>query len=1368
MDTSPTTSSLIFWPVFWLLLFPITLLAQSVPVNNLEQRYLYQERIGRGLIFGITQDRQGVMWFATMYGLIKYDGTQPRYYRNIPGDSTSLSGDVTSCLTEDPQGRLWVGTQNSGLNIHHPITGLFSRYRSDSSDSTSLQGNKVNSILADNSGRVWIATQQGGLQLFDNANQQFIQDQLASGSFAGHQINHLYKDRQEQLWVLTDKAIFLGELKSAPVQFRELINLNDQKINFSCIVEDSAGNFWIGTRKHGLFLLDPKTQKLIPVALPAEDQKRDNQHIWQIYQDRQGTIWVATFGGLYYLHGINGQNRSNLVIRKFNLGGIKRALSVYESNDGVLWVGTNSGIRLFAPRQKIFRFFPGKLPGESIAKGRGVTNIARSGSNQIWTATIRGLFQFDPNRRIFHQDFLVSHSQLGYFDQKRIKAFYQDSRDKLWISTVGGYDVDFELHSYDLNSQEFVDHSQSLSLFKSHLTWNITEDRTGNVWFANDNGLLVYQPAQNSFTIYQTNSHDSTSIPGNSVNKIFLSKSGKPWVGTRDIGLFELEMDAKLSRHFYPLSGDTLSLSSLRIRDIYEDTKGQIWLGTTAGLNLFLPNQAKFRQFHRPHGLAENTVMNVLEDRKGNIWVTTPHWVSLFDQQKETFINYGEKDGIDLNDIWDNASFLDPVGNIYFGGDEGLLVFHPNDIGKNTYQPSVILTDFLLFNKPIEVDTVNGPLTESVEYAKEIILSHDQNVFTLHFSALSYINSEKNQYAYQLEGFDKDWQFIDHRLETTYTNLRPGTYLFKVKAANNDGIWGPVNKQLSIIIRPPWYQTYWAYGLWVLFFGTATYLIYRRQLNRQLEIAEKRRLLELNDLKSQFYTNITHEFRTPLTVILGMAEKVKEQPKQWLQEGVQMIKNNGHQLLALINQILDLSKLESRSLPVNWVNGDIIPFLTYISASFQSYAEVRSIKIHFQAKMEELTMDYDPEKIQSMLSNVISNAIKNTPTDGDIFIEVNKKKVVGGSMISIKIRDTGQGIPSTSLPYLFDRFYQVNQPGNSNRGTGIGLALTKQLVELLGGTISVKSQLNEGSIFTILLPVFNKVADKAPDLTVKESIPEESFVFPAPAQANEPSSSGGFSTGEAPLILIVEDNPDVATYLRSCLADSFETVIARDGKEGCEAAIKLIPDLIISDVMMPKRDGFQLCQLLKKDLRTSHIPIILLTAKADFESRLSGLDRGADAYMPKPFHRQELLIRIENLLESRQRLQAYFLAQHHWQSISPEEQPVYEQENAFLTQTKKLIDKGLDQGEYSVDQLARELNMSSSQLYRKITALTGRSAIKLLRKIQIDRTKELLANTDLPISDIAYQNGFKDPAYFTRVFTAETGMTPSSFRENSV
>ncbi len=641
----------------------------------------------------------------------------------------------------------------------------------------------------------------------------------------------------------------------------------------------------------------------------------------------------------------------------------------------------------------------------------------------------------------------------------------------------------------------------------------------------------------------------------------------------------------------------------------------------------------------------------------------------------------------------------------------------------------------------------------SLRKTTSLTLPHKYNVLGFKFSGLNYHAPEKHEYAYQLEGFDPEWRHIGNRRTVTYTNLNPGKYLFKVKASNSDGVWSKESRKISLTILAPWYRTPVAYISYILLIGGLIVLFYRMQLKRRLAQNQAAHFKQLDEVRTTLYTNITHEFRTPLSVIRGIVDEMEESPELWLKKGAQLIRRNSAKLLELVNQMLHLQKIESGRERVQAVRADVVAFLRYLHDTYTTVGAAKEIEFLWESSIEELEMDFDPDKLTTICSNLYSNAIKYTPPGGTIRLQIQEKP----EGLHLAFSDNGVGIASEKMPFIFDRFYQADDADTRQQeGSGIGLALVQSLVELMGGTVSASSQVGEGSTFLTILPI-TRDAERSQPVAKKIEL-----AALGDTESPELTGSTGSGTSESlPRLLVVEDNADVRAYLLACLQQGYQIDMAINGREGLKAAHETVPDLVISDVMMPLLDGFELCEGVKSDDRTSHIPVLLLTAKADDASRVKGLSMRADAYIAKPFRKDELLLTVYNLLESRRQLRKYYLALT--TDPSPEVEP---KEHAFLQRVRAIIEGQFLNEDFKITDLAAATHMSRSQLHNKLTALTGQSATRFVRSVKLHHAKEMLKDTDHSIAEIAYQLGFKDPNYFTRIFNGEVGMSPTRWRRD--
>ena len=918
------------------------------------------------------------------------------------------------------------------------------------------------------------------------------------------------------------------------------------------------------------------------------------------------------------------------------------------------------------------------------------------------------------------------------------------------------------------------------------------EDRKANLWFPGQDGTItLLNTATEKLDSFTINKDASKII----CTALYEDKQGTFWIGTEKgfakVILNYNNIASSQIKWFYNNNSNRNSLNYNHVSCFLDDAAAPnkyLWIGTKGGgLNRLNKLTGDFIHLTHKDGLPDDVVYAVIPDDAGNIWGSTNKGIFCLTPAKNksnpwVFHNFTKANGLQ-DDEFNTGSYAKlPNGHLAFGGVKGINIFNPKEILVPGFVPNVFITDILLNNQSIAPGDKTAVLKNTIEQSKEITLTHLQDILTLEFSSLDFTASAQNKYRYQLVGVDKDWVESGTRRSATYLHLPAGKYIFKVQGSNSQGIWSDKIAELKITVLPPWWRSWWAYLFYILLLalGIRAYFkftINRAKLKSQLnfEQLEAKRVKELDTVKTQLYTNITHEFRTPLTVILGMAQQVINKPEEHFKNGMDMIVRNGQSLLNLVNEMLDLSKLETGKMTLQPVNGDIINFLRYIVESFHSLAESQKKQLHFLAGMDALYVAYDPEKVRQIVANLLSNALKFTPQNGNIYITVSENNLLheaGKSTLIIKVKDTGIGIPESQLEHIFERFYQLdNSHTRKTEGTGIGLALTKELVKLMDGEITVKSPptgANKGTEFTVTLSLIS-------------TPPAENIIYPDlkdPISQQINTSAGSRVNPdeekrikEKPLILLVEDNADVVAYTASCLPD-YRLAIGQDGREGFRIATEIIPDLIITDVMMPFVDGFELCRQLRLDEHTSHIPIIMLTAKADIKSKMEGLEKGADAYLEKPFNREELLMRIKKLLELRTNLQQFYLKKaglnynattetlvHHEEQISENKT-----EDEFVKKVREAIENHLADTSFSVEQLCKIIFMSHSQLHRKLDALTGCSPNKFIRIIRLNKAKEMLKHAAISIASVALDCGYNDPGYFARVFKQEYGVTPQDWR----
>lgn len=1326
----------------------------------------------------ILQDRQGFLWFSSIEGLHRYDGHNFKNYKNDFLDTTSIPAQRVWEIEEDYQWQIWVATAG-GLRLFNPTDETFNRLKIR--DSIYLESAHIYNFMEDSQNRMWVGTRGNGLYVFDLKKDtvfHFLHNPIDSQSLSNDIVLEVVEDQSGRYWIATMWG-GINRLDSLNGSFTHFIHqpehpssLPSNSVMF--LLEDSEGFIWIATW-NGVAMLDPRTDEMsIYRNNTHQANSLANNRTWHLSEDSQGLIWIATSRGIsifdkvkqqFYNHTHNPLNPNGIVDNYIRYS--------FEDNAGAIWLTTANGINKVDPYINQFSFIPFRQIPDSEKENShdGVFALLQDRKGRLWVATNGGgiyLYDQEHQSRELFLDFNNSATN-------SVWCLFENAQGQILAGTGGTallFNEKRKVFTPFFQNVKTNNRPKSIRQF--------IETDQGDLWMVADNGAFILPKGSDTLQHLEHSLDILLSICQDEQSRIWLG-------GEKGLQVFDPKTK---SLFLFQEQGEKVnSLSHNYVTSIAEDNRGQIWVSTNLGLNR-INYQSADKDYSIKKWTTQNSVLPTNQfkdlriDPRGNIWLLTNSSIIKFDEETgdcQVFSPLPE------SDIISSKLYRSSNERYIFGGYWGVYHFNPNTLQENSRPPTVVFKDFKLFNQSVPIKGTFGdtlgwdtPLAQSIRFTKSIQLEYWQNDFSVEFVALNYSQSQKNEYQYQLLGYDKKWIKPNAGYPiASYTNISPGHYAFKVRATNNSGVKNKEDTSISIIISPPWWKTWWAYSLWICFVLLLVYYIYQFQLNRRLAEAEAIRLRELNELKTNLYTNITHEFRTPLTIILGIADQVKVQVSEHVKGSLQILKRNGHQLLKLVNQMLDLSKLEAGNLELELEQGDIIAYLQFLLESFESYAQSKNIKLHFSADQESQLMDYDSERLLHVITNLLSNAIKFTPEGGQVHLRVRSRESgvrnqgktmslgsgiknwgLGERRIIIQVIDTGIGIPEDKIAQIFNQFYQVdNSATRRGEGTGIGLALTKELIKLMKGTIKVESKLGQGSIFTIALPITQRYP--------MAEMNHEGKMVSKGSIAWVPLKTVGAVRKAKPLLLLVEDNPDLVNFLTTSLRLYYQIEVAGDGEQGIQKAMENIPDLVLTDVMMPKRDGFELCTFLKDHELTSHIPIIMLTAKADVASRLQGIRRGADVYLAKPFLMEELHSHINSLLAQRKKLQSYYQAKAGLSAAHASEQPdaiEAEQENAFLQKVNRVMEANLENYDFSVNQLAQALFLSPSSFFRKLKALTGTHPNQFIRSFRLAKAKKLLINTQLPISTIALQTGFVDPKYFSRIFKKEIGQTPTQFR----
>jgi signal transduction histidine kinase/ligand-binding sensor domain-containing protein/AraC-like DNA-binding protein len=1316
----------------------------------------------------IFQDSRGFMWFGTQNGLNRYDGYRFEVFQSKTDEEKSISHNQVNGIAEDSLGNIWVATE-LGLNRYNYRDNQFLRFYK-SSGSKGISNNKVSCIYRDRNGTIWIGTEQG----LDCVNIKTLtfSKRTFNNFLYNNRITAIHNDSYGNIWVGTLKGLIKYNLNSDSHQIfthnQLLHSLSDDHIR--CVFEDSNRNLWIGTR-NGLNLYDPrnKTFQLFGKDIYS-DKILSNNAVKCMTEDSEKNLLIGTNEGLNRLNLVTNElkkyNQKNLIRGNLNHFFI---YSLFIDNVGTVWIGTFSGgINYYNTYTQEFRYFN---PGNKLVFGSIGQVLEHNG--EIWIATGGGgLLNYDMQFNYKGQYLLNPSGPKNYVSNVVRAMALADNRIMI------GSD-ESRILQFNPATGQIIKKSD---LYKGYVV-NFFTTTSGKVWVCENDtlGLHSFNPLTGEMhqAFYYNSDRKKMTIPYSSC--IQEDSEGIYWVGTRYTGIYLYDTNKeKVVR--YTAKADSSSLKSNNISTLFIDSHNNLWVGTNGGgISLFDREKKSFKTYTVADGLLDGNIFGILEDNMGNLWISSLSGISKFDPLNKQFTNYYKGNGFPLQEMSEHSFTKLKDGRIVAGGVNGFIVFDPRQIKSNKFIPPVHITGFRLLRSS-QKNIGNGLERNFLNGKDKIILKYNQADFIIEYTALNYIFSIKNQYAYRLKGFDKDWNQVGNQRIAIYTNLDPGKYIFQVKASNNDGLWNEEGISLPIKVLPPPWKTWWAYMIYfVVLTGFFFLLVHYLKLENEVKIkqmehdnSEKAHLL-----RTRFFTNFSHELRTPLTLIMGPLEDILNRTdlSDPVKNSLNMIQKNTHRLLYLVNQLMDFRKQESGNMKLRAINGKINKFIVEVSMAFNELSVKRGINYSIKGCENEIYLWYDPPQLEKVLFNLLSNAFKNTPSNGRISLELFKlstenlpplkeevlKKSNAAEFIEISISNSGKGIPVKEIEKIFDPFYRIAEDEQSSVGTGIGLSLVKGIVDMHYGGIYVESSPGEGVKFRVFLPLGSDHLDPEQMISdyrgsehidhylIDENSPDEEFIENIDESTKKQT------------ILVIDDNNDIRNYIKSNLKNRYNVCEAGNGKEGLEKASRIIPDLIISDIMMPEIDGLQLCGKLKTDIHTSHIPIILLTARTTYLHVKEGFEVGADDYITKPFNGNLLRLKVNSIIKNRERLKISFGKKIPFE-ISPSDSKSLDSQ--FLNKISKIIEKNIANPDFDIEHFSDDVGMSRANLYRKIKSLTNFAPNEFIRNYRLQIALKYLRETDLSISEISYKTGFSNPAYFTNCFKKFHNISPAGFRQN--
>ncbi|QMW05099.1 hybrid sensor histidine kinase/response regulator transcription factor [Spirosoma foliorum] len=1357
-------------------LLPITLTAQQKGW----QEITISDGLSQGMIFGLKQDKKGFIWVATKDGLNRYDGHNFTVFTHDPANEYSLSANYCSALLVDKRGRLWIGTLNNGLNLFDDRTQRFYHISIHGQATVNAGNYEIQLLTEDPQGNIWVSTNQGKLvkiTLPNSLKTDFpdkadftdqVQAQLITIPQIGvtGAINHISFQPGGQSLIGSSFNLYTLNWHR-PQEATRVIGVAEKFTEFFSTYYDAQHDCWIASTSDQIICLKQDRIKTIPLP------RKGYSSVYLKAIDAN-TLAITTTDFLWVMPPSELEKQDSLTARNAFVAmppAVYAITDLLKDQTGNIWAGTSGyGLRKFNPK---IRQFHSSLPNTTLSflyvDQQGRTYVRHEFAYEQLDRSTNRLKSFLPN-------------ELPPAD-KRQRYMMQDRQATFWVSNTNFQTHAMHLFKFSADWKLLKKYPLPTNTSFGFYTNQTIKDKDGMLWIAALNGILLqFDPKTETFRTFSFQRLLPQKGAEIDTQTLYLDQAGTLWIGTTNglIRAVHLQTNPVFSQ-YKNNAANAQSLSNDMVSSLLDDPyqpNRYLWVGTKGGgLDRLDKQTGQFEHFTEAQGLPNKVVYGILADEFRNLWLSTNRGLAQFNLKTHQFHNYTKEDGLQDDEFNTGSFFISASGELLFGGVNGLTIFKPSAVKPLIGpQPLANIINLKVNNETVKVRAPDGILAQGIEYTQRLDLSHNQNLLTFEFGVMDYTNSAKNRYRYRLDGIDKIWVEAGTNRFANYAQLPAGNYTLQMIGSPDGEVWSkPVD--LHIRIHPPFYRTWWAYLLYALVLIIISWQLYtfqkQRWLLQQQVIFEKQeagRLAELDGLKTKFFANISHEFRTPLTLILGPLADLKQRfPTETV---LGLMERNGNRLLSLINQLLDLSKLEAGQLKAEPESGDVASFFQMLASSFSSLAESRQISFTFSQNKSEHWASFDRDKLEKIVTNLLANAFKFTPAGKEVRMQVHYPDSTTTGTLRFSIEDTGIGINKKDLPHIFERFYQRSavavpeEPTRSYEGTGIGLALVNELVKMLDGTIQVTSTEEIGTTFTVTLPLLI-VSSEGPSprsVRTQTDLITQFHQQPIETQAEDVKTLAPISEN---ILLVIDDNADIRAYVRSIFETDYHVIEAVDGQDGLEKATALLPNIVICDLMMPQLDGFGFCRTLKTQPATSHIPVVMLTAKATVEDRIEGFELGADDYLTKPFNRAEIQARVRNLVEQRQRLQTWFSTNwseptDHLQLPTP-----FTAEQQFIERLSALVIQHLDDTQFTVEDLAEAANLSRAQLHRKLKALANTSATTFIRDIRLRKATELLNEGQLSVTQTAYAVGFDNLSYFAKVFQERYGVLPSQYGKSA-
>lgn len=1313
----------------YIALILILLFSHFIPTKGTDYYFTHingENGLSQSHVKSILQDSRGFLWFGTQNGLNRYDGTSMKVL-HCHDAKAGKSNSVISALFEHPDGQLWVGTDN-GIYLYDFNKENFTFFDAQTQDGHRIEEQWIEDIVCDTHQNIWVIAPNLGVYRYDERKKElhhYILQKTADKSKDFPQC--ILIDRDGKIWIGTnDAGIYLYDAaRDSFIQCLDKEGNNALKGEFIFTLCDDSEQIWVGSYEGRLMTFDKSTHRVSVVNAPDVHYK-----IIRYITRFEDDIWVGTQNGIYVINE-QRQTTTHIPSNPRSPYGLSDHIvdKIYKDREGGIWIGTNFGGANYLPNQSIVfeKYLPDGQPG-SIG-GLRISELGEDGNGTIWIGTQdAGAYQFHPDTHRFTP--VPSPAT-----RQNVLSLFAD-KDQVGIGYFkGGIDL--------ITNGKAQSYSAAQLALNEGSVYAITKDRKGNIWLGDGWSIFRSSDKGKSF-------HRMPQFGYAYMQDIFEDSKGLIWVATMGEGVFCYNRETDEIKNYKHKATDSLSISTNQITGISEDSNGHLWFSTDrGGVNCYLREDGHFISYSTEDGLPDNVTYRVIEDKNKDLWFGTNKGLVRFNPSTKAIRTFTRTDGLPDNQFCYKSALQGSDGKLYFGTINGLTAFNPYAITPNGFVPPVYITKLSIYNKEMKVDADDSPLKQSMIQTKNITLDYDQSNISFDFVALSFTSPEANQYAYKMEGIDKDWTYTADAHSASYAKLPPGNYIFRVRGSNNDGVWNEREASIAISILPPWWQTWWAYLLYALLTISLAYIWFRRYTyKKEREAKEQQKLFEvakekeLYHAKVNFFTEITHEIRTPLTLINGPLESLCEMDIKdtSIKKNLNVMQQNTRRLLTLINQLLDFRKVNSNKYLLNFTRVPINELIEETAGRFEPLINREQKQITLSLPDEPVMAAVDKDSLTKIVSNLINNAVKYS--EKTILVTLQKE----ATAFVLRVDNDGEIIPPQHRFKIFEPFYRVhNERENSS---GIGLPLVKSLVEMHHGEITYTEQQGLNS-FSIVLPLNQeKVITLEPETEreLKEDEPET------------------HTDKNRYTILVTEDNYDMRNFIIEKLQTLYTVEAAGHGEEALQIVENKKIDLIISDVMMPVMDGLELCKQIKSNLEYSHIPVILLTAKNDLDSKIQGLEQGADAYIDKPFSFKYLMTQIATLLRNREKereafIQKPFMPIHALEMSKADKQ--------LLNRMLEIVEAYLADADFNVEKMADILCMSRSTLHRKIKALSGQSSIDFIRTIKLKKAAELIQSGEHSIGEISEMIGIQSPAYFSKLFLKQFGISPSEFAKQN-